>query len=314
MTGILALTGPIYLAIAAGYAVVRSGLVPVSAMRAFGAFVITVALPALLFSVLSTRRLGEIAHPTYLLAYGAAGLGSMALVWWVARRVERVGGSEVAVHAMGASCPNSSFVGLPVLTLALPAVAGVAFGLNLVVENLLLIPLVLFLAERGAGQDAGRHAVVRSLRRLVTNPLVVAIVLGVAVSALGPTLPRPVTDTVGLFARASTGVALFTVGGVLVGVSPRGLLRPLAVITAGKLVVQPLLAWLALAGLVALGMPTLPPDLRTALVLSAGMPVVTIYPVVAQRFGHERLASAGLLASTALSFLTLTGWLAVLAP
>ena len=170
---------------------------------------------------------------------------------------------------------------------------GCGLGLNLVVENLLLIPLVLFLAERGAGQDVGGRTALRALRRLATTPLVVAIVLGVAVSAVGPTLPRLVTDTVDLFARASTGVALFTVGGVLVGVSPRGLLRPLAVITAAKLVVQPVLAWLALAGLVALGMPDLAPGLRTALVLSAGMPVVTIYPVLAQRFGHERLAWPG---------------------
>lgn len=313
MGEILTLTGPIYLAIATGYVLVRIGLIRASGMSALGGFVINVALPALLFSVLSTRRLGDIASPTYAVAYAIAGLTSFGLVWVFARRVEGCDATAAAFHGMGASCPNSGFVGFPMLTLALPSIAGVAFGLNLIVENLLLVPLVLTLAERGSGQFVSMRAeVLGTLGRLAKTPLIIAVVLGVVVSGLKLNTPAVVSSVVDLFAKASTGVALFAVGGLLVGVSVKGMIRPLAVITAAKLLVQPLVAWAALAGLVALGMPQLAPELRAALILSAGVPVITVYPVLAQRFGQERLASAALLSSTALSFVTLSGLLAVL--
>lgn len=313
MLEILTLTVPIYLAIAVGYVVVRAGIVPAAGLRALGAFVVNVALPALLFSAIASRDVREIANPTYVLAYGISGVVTFWLVWLVARRLERVDSPAAACHGMGAMCPNSAFVGLPMLLLVLPPVAELAFGLNMLVENLLLIPMVLFVAERGVGHRTSWVAEVGgTLSKLARNPLIIGIVLGVVVSLLGIRLPDVLTRSVDLFARASTGVALFTVGGLLVGVSVKGMVRALTVVTAGKLVVQPLLTYAALAALVAVGLPDLSPELRMALVLSAGMPVFSIYPVLAQKYGHERLASAGLLASTALSFVTLSGLLAVL--
>ena len=46
--GVLALTGPIFLVIAAGYITTRLGLFGRSDMRVFGKYVINIALPALL--------------------------------------------------------------------------------------------------------------------------------------------------------------------------------------------------------------------------------------------------------------------------
>lgn len=313
MLEILTLTVPIYVAIAVGYAVVRAGVVPAAGLRALGAFVINVALPALLFSAIASRDVREIANPTYVLAYGAGAVVTFWLVWLFARRVERVDSPAAACHGMGAMCPNSAFVGLPMLTIVLPSVSSLAFGLNMLVENLLLIPMILLIAERGSGhRSSWRAEITGTLGRLARNPMIIAIVLGALASLVGLRLPAVVTRSVDLFAAASTGVALFTVGGLLVGVSLRGMVRPLAVITAGKLLVQPALVYAALVALVAVGLPGLDGDLRVALILSAGMPVFSIYPVLTQKYGHERLASAALLASTSLSFVTLSALLAVL--
>ena len=51
MLDILAITGPIYIAIALGYCLTRAGLFSRADMRVLGQFVIHVALPALLFNL-----------------------------------------------------------------------------------------------------------------------------------------------------------------------------------------------------------------------------------------------------------------------
>ena len=114
---ILGITGPIYLAIALGYLCTRQGLFTKSDMQVFGKFTLNLALPALLFNALSQRRVGEILNAQYILAYT---LGSLlvivvALLW--ARKIKAYSPSYSAMMAMGMSCPNSGFVGYPILLL-----------------------------------------------------------------------------------------------------------------------------------------------------------------------------------------------------
>lgn len=101
---------------------------------------------------------------------------------------------------MAMTCPNSGFIGYPVLLLALPSVAGVVLGLNMLVENLVTIPLVLALAERGAGSRGSWLQQVRETAgRLIRNPMVVGILLGLLVSIFGVSLPAVLTRAVDLF-------------------------------------------------------------------------------------------------------------------
>ena len=152
---ILGITGPIYLAIALGYLATRRGLFSTSDMPVFGRFTIQIALPALLFNALSQRSVGEILNLQYLAAYALGSLLVMGLGLWWARRVCGHSLSYSSMMAMGMSCPNSGFVGYPIMLLTLGPVAGVALALNMVVENLLLIPLLLAVADSAGGQ-AGR--------------------------------------------------------------------------------------------------------------------------------------------------------------
>ena len=55
MLDILAITGPIYLCILAGWASVRWNFSTKADMRVLGKFVLQIALPALLFSALASR-------------------------------------------------------------------------------------------------------------------------------------------------------------------------------------------------------------------------------------------------------------------
>jgi predicted permease len=127
---------------------------------------------------------------------------------------------------MGMSCSNSGFVGFPILVLTLAPVAGVALALNMVVENVVMIPLLLAMAERARGHATGwRHLLVDTSRRLITNPMVIGLLLGFGVSLSGLHLPTALERSVGLFAQASGALSLFVIGGTLTGLSFGGLLR-----------------------------------------------------------------------------------------
>ena len=77
--------------------------------------------------------------------------------------------------------------------------------------------------------------------------------------------------------------------------------RDIATVTFGKLVLHPLLVFLILWLL-----PPLDPQLRIAAVVLAGMPMLSLYPIVAQRYHHEGFCAAALLVTTVASFVSIS--------
>lgn len=313
MLEILAITGPIYITIGVGFLATRLGLFSKADMRVFGKFVINLALPALLFNALAQRQIGEILNGSYLLAYLAGTLAVVGLGYFWCRRFAGLNPTISTVYVMGMSCPNSGFVGYPILLLTLAPVAGVALALNMIVENIVVLPLLLALAERGHG-DAGpwQRLIGPALKRLATNPMIIGVVAGFAISILGWKLPDPVARSVTLFATASSALSLFVIGGTLVGLPMRGMGPRVAPIVTGKLLFHPLAVLLALFALPLLGLPALDPSLRMAVVLLAAMPMMSIYPILAQTYGGEDFSAPALLVTTTASFFTLSGLLWVL--
>jgi predicted permease len=306
MLDILAITGPIYFCIAVGFAVTRWGLFAKTEMRVLGKFVINLALPALLFNAISQRPLREVMHTDYLMAY-ALGSFTMLLAGYAwARYVQRSATSYRAYFAMGMACSNSGYVGYPVALLALGPVAGVALALNMVVENLMVLPVLITLAD--ADKKSEGHVLqvlAHTLGRLLRNPMIAAIVLGFAYSLSGWQLPGPVARTINVFAQASSALALCVIGGTLVGLQIKGMRRQVSKITFGKLILHPLAVWVAATWVV----PIADPQLRMAAITFAAMPMLGIFPIMAQRHGHEDTAAAALLITTIVSFFTLSGLL-----
>ena len=106
MLDILAITGPIYIAIALGYGLTRAGLFSRADMRVLGQFVIHVALPALLFNALSQRRIHEIFNGPYLLVYALGSLLTLALGWLWARRGARQDATTCVYYVWACAAPT----------------------------------------------------------------------------------------------------------------------------------------------------------------------------------------------------------------
>jgi malonate transporter len=307
MLTIISITIPVYLLIGLGYLAARRDWFAPAEMRVFGRFVIQFALPALVFQALAQRPFSEIMNGRYLLAYAAGSLLVLLGAWFVARRVRGRGPAFSALFGMGMGFSNSGFVGYPIVMQLLGPSAAVALALCMLVENVILMPLTLAVAEGNSGSHAWHRVLRQTLARLAKNPLIVAILAGVAASLSGLEIPAPVAKGIGLLAGASTALALFVIGEALKGLQLRGRLRDVSVVVLCKLLLHPL----AVLGMVSI-LPIHDGPLRTAVVLFAAMPMLSIYPILAQPYGEESFCAAALLLATLLSFLTVSLWLGVI--
>jgi hypothetical protein len=120
-------------------------------------------------------------------------------------------------------------------------------------------------------------------------------------------IPAPLLRTVDLAANAVAAIGLVVIGGSLVGLSTQGLMRDVSVVAAAKLLIHPLAVWGALWL-----MPPVDPALRVAAVTMAAMPMLGIYPILAQKYGLEGPAAAVMLGTTVASFFSITAVLALL--
>jgi len=300
---VLAITTPIYLLIGLGYLSGRGGLFTAGELRVLGRFVLMFSLPALLFDAVSRRTLEEVLNGAYLLAYAAGSLAvlGIGLAWARWRRGAPI--SLAALQGMGMSSSNSGYVGFPILQQLLGPAAGAVLALTMLVENLIVMPLALALADAG-GHGSVRRAFAQSLKGLVRNPLVIAIVAGLIFALAGWRLPQPAARTVQILAAAASPVALFVIGGTLVGLKLEGVRGDILRVAFGKLALHPLAVFGALALL-----PAIDPTLRFVAIVLAAMPMLGIYPVLAQKHHHERFCAATLLVTTVLSFFTLSAGL-----
>lgn len=312
MLEILSITGVIFVLISTGCVAVLLGIFSSADIRAFGKFSVSLALPALVLRAVSTRPLGKIADFGYL---GAVLVGSLAVftlgyIWsW------RVAGEPALAStfsAMGMSCANSGFVGYPLLLIALPDIASTALALNMIVENLVMIPLGLVMAEYSRGGDVTGDRLARQIvLRLVRNPILVALMLGLVISSSGFALPDLIARPIDILASASAAVSLVVIGGTLAVLPLRAFSASVLSVAVGKLLLHPLAVALGLAGMSAVGLGVENKQLAAAAVVIAATPVMSIYPILAQQYGEEQSASMAMLVATGLSFITISVVLAL---
>ena len=305
MLEVLPITGTIFALMAIGWLAGRFRLFAPQDFAVLGRFIVTLAIPALIFRAITSRPLAGLLDPAYLLAFTAAALIVFATGHWISSHLLGSPPAGSAFDAGGMVWPNSGFFGYPILLLTLPDVAGHALALNMIVENMLLIPLGLFLAERARLGQAGLRPV---LTRLIRSPLLIAIAVALMVAASGVTLPAVITRPVDLLADASVAMALIVVGGNLAALG-RGAMNARVVVTGlGKLIILPLLVAVLWAVMGMLGLQV-DPALRAAGILMAATPVISIYAVLAVPYGQGDQAAITMLTQIILSFFTLTALL-----
>ena len=305
MLAIVSITTPIFLLIAIGYAAVRWRVLPYEAIPGLGRFVLYFAMPGLILHTLSSMQFSEVLDFSFIIAYGLGSLLMLGLGLLISLKVFKNEPVLAALKAMGVSMSNTPYFGFPVLLQVVGGTAAQAFSMALLVETILIIPLCMALLEfatsRSTGISLGR-VLIKLHKRMLSNPLLIAIVVGMLISALDITLPDPVNITLEMLGRSSATVALFVIGASLVDSPLKGKLGGITPMLIGKLIAHPLmvvfLIWL---------LPPFDPKLQLAAVLLAAMPMMSIYPIFGSQYGYRNFTASTLMLTTVCAFFTISG-------
>ena len=262
---------------------------------------IRIALPVLVFKSISQRSFAEVMNFPYLGAYlfGSLLMLGVGLAW--AKLVRGQDLEQASLIGMGMCSANSAYVGYPIAVQVIGPTASMALALSMIVENMLVLPLCLALGESGGARHEPFWRVFgRAILGLRKSSLVVAIFAAFLFSLFQLGLPAQVNKAVDMLAGASAPVALFFIGGSLVGLPLKDVLLDVGVVSFAKLVLHPLAV---LGGLWLFG--PVDPLLAAGAILLASAPMLSIYPIFGQRHGKEGFCAATLLVATVAAFVTI---------
>lgn len=292
---------PIWALTLLGFAAGRWRLLGAEADRVLSGFVFHVAMPAALFSVLIRTRL-SFSVPA-LAAFAGSTVITMALGFVLSRSAFGRKPGEATVGAMAAGYVNSANLGIPV---AIQVLGNATFLTGVLLFQVLVItPLVLAILDR----DADRRLRAARLASLpLRNPVILGLAAGALCSAIDWHPPPAIAGPLALLGNAAVPAALVALGSSLTVRGPRlaGERNEVFALSGLKLLAQPLLAYLF--GLLA---QLHPAELR-ALVVCAALPTAQNAYVFAREYGQaDAVAGGTVIASTALSMLTLASvsWL-----
>jgi malonate transporter len=270
-------------------------------------FVFVVALPALLFHMMSDLSSLPAVDARLLIAFFGGCFLVFALGRIVAARAFHLDAVSQSVFALGGVFSNNVLLGLPLAKLTLGEAAAPSVALVLVFNSLTLWTLVTACVEwarHGAFTLAGFGKTAISVAR---NPIVAAILTGTLVGLTGWRLPGWIDAPLAGLSHLAAPAALLTLGMGLVHYNVRARWRESVAMCALKLVVQPFVVWL-LAGLI--GLPALE---TSVVVLLASMSVgVNVYLMAAQFDTLQSTVASSLVLSTVLAAVTTPIWLSLL--
>ncbi len=293
------LSAPLFLLVLAGYLLAASGRWPKPAADALSRFVFAVALPALLFSLMSDFSKLPPVDARLLVAFFGGCLVVFVFGRLLGRWLFKLDGVQQSVFALGGIFSNNVLLGVPIARSTLGEAAMPSVALVLVFNALTLWTLVTLSVEWARRGELSLRGFGATLRGVLTNPIVASVLAGAAFGLTGLTLPSLVATPLSLLGGAAVPLSLMVLGMGLAEYGIRAGWREATAITAIKLVVTPLVVW-ALA--VALDLP--PVETQAVVLLSALAVGVNVYLMAREFDALQAPVATSMVMSTALSALT----------
>ncbi len=305
MLAILTIVAPVFGVILLGFLAVRARYLSEGADRIVNELGYKIVMPAFLFQTMVTAA--PLADPPLVPIVGY--FSAMFLTWAAAliltRLVLRRPGEDGAAIAMGACFGNTVMLGIPLAVSAFGAQAASMAAIIVAVDTPLLWLVATLNIELAGRKRVGISpaALVALVRDLLSNPIILAVLLGLAYRASGWPVPPLAAKFIGFLAAAALPVSLIALGMSLARFELKGQVPTLVAICLLKMMLYPLAAYIMLQHVLAA-----PPAWVKMGVLFASMPVGANAFMFAAKYDRAvGSVSAAIGLSTALAAFTVTG-------
>ncbi len=302
MIEIIGLIAPFFGLIALGYAAGRLAPHPIGGLAWLNVFVIYIALPCLLFQLLSKTPVEQLGSVGFVAATTLSTFLIFAIGFAVAYL--RSGGDipSATIQGLGGAYGNIGYMGPGIALAALGPAAGVPVALVFCFDNALHFIMAPLMMALGGERQPPLVMARQVLFRIFTHPFIIATIVGVGAAILGLHPTGALDRTLQLLAGAAAPCALFAMGATL-ALRPLKRVPPeLFSIVPMKLVLHPVVVWVVMG----LAGPFETVWVQAAMLL-ASLPTATNVFVIAQQYDVwvER-ASAVVLVTTVISVVTVT--------
>ena len=308
MSALLDVIIPVFLIIGFGYCTVWTKLFSTDTIDGLMKFTQNFAIPVLLFDAIAKVDLVSVFDLDLFLSFyigATAGfiLGFLGSHYLFNRPLE-----DSVIIGFCCLFSNTVMLGLPITERA--------YGEEALRHNFAIVsvhaPFCYFLGItvmeliKSTEKTFGKKSLV-IFKAMFSNALVVGIVLGFFTNILGIDLANTIQASIDMITAVALPAALFGMGGVLYQYRPEGDIGPIVMVCLVSLLIHPTIVWI-----IGSGSGLSDAQMRSAVITAAMAPGINTY-VFANIYGKaKRVASTGVLLSTALSIGTVWVWLNLL--
>ena len=308
MSALLDVIIPVFLIIGFGYCTVWTKLFSTDTIDGLMKFTQNFAIPVLLFDAIAKVELINVFNINLFFSFYLGAtigflLGFFGSYYLFNRPLE-----DSVVIGFCCLFSNTVMLGLPITERA--------YGEDALRHNFAIVsihaPFCYFLGitvmelVKSSEKDLKKN-IVTILKAMFSNALVVGIMLGFIVNIFEIKLAQSIQASIDMITAVALPAALFGMGGILYQYRPQGDIGPIIMVCAISLIIHPAVVWLA-----GRNFELTDTQLRSAVITAAMAPGINTY-VFANIYGKaQRVASTGVLLSTALSIGTIWVWLSLL--
>jgi malonate transporter and related proteins len=295
----LSTSAPLFLLVLAGWSLVRLARWDDATGDALSRLAFAIALPAMIFRLMSGLSGLPPVDPRLLFAFFGGCLLVFGIGRFVAWKLFGLDGVAQSVFALGGVFSNNVMLGLPIARMLLGEASVPAVALVLVFNAMTLWTLVTVSVEWARHGEFSVRGFGATLKGVLTNPLIIAIVSGALFGLGGYRLPAFLDTTLAMVSEMAPPLALIALGMGLAKYRVSEGLGLAGAISAIKLLVQPLAVW-AIAR--AIGLPAL--ETQVVVLLASTAVGVNVYLMAVQFGTLQGAVAASLVLSTLASAFT----------
>lgn len=294
---------PIFLLMALGYWLKQIKFVGKETFDAMNKLVFRIFLPVLLFYNIYQTESGQ-TFDLSLIFFVVAAVFCVFVLGWIAVLFLTKDNKKRGVMLQGFFRSNYAILGIPLVGYVCGESAKGLASLMVAV----VVPLFNFLAVISLERfREGKLNLKKMIWGVISNPLIIACVLGMIFFGLDISLPSVLEKTVGDLAKVATPLAILVLGASFTFSSIKGYRKEISVVVLTRLVIVPLLMLSAAA---VLGFRN---EAIACLLVISGSPVaVSSFAMAQQMGGDEELAAQSIVISSACCLLTLFVWIFLL--
>lgn len=297
MTGaVISLQVTIFLLVAAGFLVRRTGIIGEQGQRNLNDLVLNIILPCNIFKAFLSGSADKLFGEYGIVLLISLGIQILCVFYGkLVYRKESTGRRKCLEYAT--ICSNSGFLGNPIAE-------GMYGSEGLILASVYLIPLRIMMWSTGLPIFSGVKDRKQLIKKVLTHPCIIACVVGIIFMLTGWTLPEGLLGAVRAIGNCNTAMSMMVIGMILSQINLKQLWDPVVLkYSIHRLIIIPAIVLLACYFL---------PISKTALgvcVILAAMPAGATTSILAEKYRMEpEFCTKLVIFSTLLSLPSIALW------